>query len=140
MRKIILCLLCTFTVWGQSIMVSADDLPYLYSADSEQAILDWGQKKYGPVSSEKITANGKEIVVLSVDSAFGSTRLLIFVYLWTQERQRWDLLLTRQTNTSKISVKYSQQSKEIRIFSKAGKGIVTLPIDGLNFKFDPDEQ
>ena len=76
----------------------------------------------------------------SIDSAFGSTRLLIFVYLWTQERQRWDLLLTRQTNTSKISVKYSQQSKEIRIFSKAGKGIVTLPIDGLNFKFDPDEQ
>jgi hypothetical protein len=139
MRRVIVFLLCSLAVWGQSSMALSKDNQFLFSANSEETIINWGQKRYGPVLSEKIGADGEEVIILSADTGFGTSRLIVFVYLWAVERKKWELLLIRQTNTSKISASYNQDSREISVYSKVGKRLFTLPLEGLNLDFDSNE-
>lgn len=139
MKKSFIILVFYFAIWGQSSMVLSEDNQFLFSAESDETIISWGQKKYGPVLSEHVNADGKEVLILSADTGFGTSRLIVFVYLRAQERKQWELILTRQTNTSTITTTYNKNNREILVSSQAGKGLFTLPLDGLNLDFDPNE-
>jgi len=62
------------------------------------------------------------------------------LYLYSEVRKQWELLLVRVTNTSKAKVKYDNVTGSIIAISKAGKKLVSIPIEGMNLDYDRSEQ
>jgi len=139
--RYILCLLLICTVFlGQIEIVHSGENPLLYSAKNKDEIIKWGRQKYGPVTTENIIANNKEIFILAGDAGFGTSRGVIYCYLYSQERKTWELLLLRFTNTSKITANYDEKTQNIDIISKSGKKLLVVPLDSTDLNYDPQEQ
>ena len=139
MRNIVI-LLYGMAFFGISDMALASDYEPIAYADSKEEILKWGRDKYGLVFHEHVKADGKDILVVSVNITSGVYKIKLFVYLLASNKKTWTLLLTRETNTSHVTAKYNKGKKEIEIFSVAGKRLLSLPVEGLNLAYDPAEQ
>jgi len=133
-------LLCCVVAIGRADMAFSKEPSFLLSANGKEEILKGAKKEHGRVWSEHLNVDGKEILIVSVNIGSGVARVKFKLYLFSETRKQWELLLLRVTNTSKVIVDYNKRIKEVNIYSKAGKKLVSLPIESLNLNYDRAEQ
>jgi hypothetical protein len=105
---------------------------------SEHEISEWATELYGFYRPVYLSIEDKKLLIVIGDTAFGTSRLVLHVFVY--ERNEWELLFTRYTNTSDIKIEVDENTKQLVFRSKAGKILLSQPFDSLNLKFDRSEQ
>lgn len=130
-------LLLVFCIRGYA-MKDNTSIPLLYSAKTKGEITEWAKDNYGPSKIIPLTVDNKKALVVLGDTAFGLSRLLIHVYIYSQISKQWDLFLLRHTNTSDVSVRV--EDGNILFLSKSKKVLFIQPIDTFTLDFQKNEQ
>jgi len=96
------------------------------------------ENSYGILQAEEIRVGEMNVFYAIVDTASGTARKSILLYVRKSKDASWMLLLYRATNSSSVVMKIEENS--LVAYSKSGKKILTLPVDSLNLEFVPSEQ
>ena len=107
-----------------------------YASKTTEAIKRAADDRYGTSDLTNHTAGDRRFVVVTGDTASGTTRLDIYVYL--HEADNYCLLLMRPSNTSRVTV--GVRDKALELVSKAGRCLARIPLDGVSLAYSRDEQ
>jgi len=112
------------------------DPPLLQRAKDSSEIVGWGEKTFGSCPHYEFESKGKKCLVLLPDVASGITLRLILVY--GLNKDGWELVITRNTNSSTIKIEQAGDSLQFR--SRSGLELMSVRIASLDLGFDPKEQ
>jgi hypothetical protein len=123
----------------------------LYSARSEDEIVSWAKAKsnFAPivrfdyVRTERFDIDGKNLLVLLAARPMATQRIQIFVYVNGKRQDgeyEWSLLLLRFTNTADVKIEADKKAKQVVFRSKAGKLLLILPVENIDFHQTPIER
>lgn len=112
----------------------------LYSAKSKNDIVNWANIKYGHTKNFSLEIDDKKVFVVLADTASGTIRWLIHVYIYSPDAKQWDLLFLRYTNTSDVKTSVDKGKRNLLFISKSDKILFIQPFDTLTLDYQRDEQ
>lgn len=99
----------------------------LYSAETTDEIKHWITEKaiLGLAGEMPLNVNGKKFHVFLADAGSGIEIIEIYLYVYSEYRKKWDLILSRMTNTSQVRV--TVENDDIMFWSQENKLLLTQP-------------
>jgi len=98
-------------------------------------LTEWGKKHAFAVRTLDYEEKGKKLIVLLADAGSGGPREGIYLYLF--DRNEWNLVLVRYTNT-RVSIEKTKTSLVFK--SKSGAVLLEQPFDTIQLAFAAAEQ
>lgn len=112
-------------------------------ANSEKDILKWANGRSETVNTEHVNIDGKTLLVVLANPPTGNSRTYIYVYEGADKNEKkgtngWGLLLSRCAGTATVTVKVDKKAKQLVFRSRAGKTLLILPTENLDFWAEGD--
>jgi hypothetical protein len=108
-------------------------------AKSESEIISWAK---GKTQIERFEIDGKKLLVLLASPPTATYRTTIFVYVGDDggDEPGWGLLLLRHAGTAAVKVEADKKAKKLTFRSKAGKLLLVLPVENVEFASNEIDQ